>query len=92
MTYTVGPKGQVVISKEIRDKLGIQPGWLALQRLVDGHVELYFVPPEHDGSLAGSLAKYTNVTVGPGEEWTRAREHAWAEGARDKEQHLSEKR
>jgi hypothetical protein len=90
MTYTVGPKGQVVISKAIRDELGVQPGWLALQKLVDGHVELYFLPPEHDQSLVGSLGQYTSVTVGPGEEWTRAREHAWAEAGREKERFLSE--
>jgi AbrB family looped-hinge helix DNA binding protein len=90
MSYTVGSKGQVVISKAIRDELGVQPGWLALQRLVDGHVELYFLPPEHDESLAGSLAKYTDVKVGPGEEWARARDHAWAEAAREKERFLSE--
>jgi len=53
----VGPKGQVVISKEIRDRLGIGPGWLALQRLVDDHVELFFVPPS-DKCWAGSLLPF----------------------------------
>jgi len=41
----VGEKGQVVIDKTIRDRLGIGPGWLAIQRLVDNHVEIYFVGP-----------------------------------------------
>ena len=34
MAYMVGIKGQVVIAKEIRDRLGIEPGWLTLQRLL----------------------------------------------------------
>lgn len=44
MPYLVGPKGQVVIAKEIRERLGIRPGWRVIQRLVDDHVELYFLP------------------------------------------------
>jgi AbrB family looped-hinge helix DNA binding protein len=83
--HKVGPKGQVVIAKEIRDELGIKPGWLALQRVVDGHVEVYFLPPEHDESLKGILAPHSDVTVAPGEAWDRARAKAWAEAARDKE-------
>ena len=82
--HIVGAKGQVVISKEIRERLGIQPGWLTVQRLVDGHVEIYFVPPEHDRSLKGVLAPYTKRHV-PLEEWDRAREAAWEEAARAKE-------
>lgn len=38
----VGTKGQVVVEKAIRDQLGVKPGWQVMQRLVDGHVGLYF--------------------------------------------------
>lgn len=40
VAHVVGHKGQVVIAKEIRDSLGIGPGWVALQRVVDDHVEI----------------------------------------------------
>ena len=76
MPNVVGQKGQVVISKEIRDKLGVEPGWWALQIIVDGHLEIHFVPPEHNRSLLGSLAPYTDVVIQPGEEWDKAREKA----------------
>jgi len=84
LVHKVGPKGQVVISKEIRDRLGVKPGWLVLQRLVDDHVEVYFVPPEHSRSLKGSLAEHVKMSVAPGEEWDQAREGAWVEAAKKK--------
>ncbi len=56
MEHLVGQKGQVVIAKEIRDRLGIGPGWRAIQRIVGDHVELSFVPPRHSRSLRGALA------------------------------------
>ena len=77
MATVVGPKGQVVIEKEIRDRLGVRPGWVALQRVVDDHVEVFFVPPEHRDSLKGSLAGYAKTAVPSGEAWSRAREAAW---------------
>ncbi len=79
MANKVGPKGQIVIEKEIRDRLQVKPGWLAIQAIVDDHVEIHFVPPKRTPSLRGALAKYTSVTVAPGEEWARARERAWEE-------------
>lgn len=85
MAHKVGPKGQIVIAKEIRDRLGVRPGWVALQRVVDDHVEIYFLPPEHRESLLGSLAAHTKITIAPGEEWDRAREQAWGEAAREGE-------
>lgn len=76
MANKVGGKGQVVIDKAIRDQLGIGPGWLTYQRIVDHHVEIYFVTPEHNRSLAGSLAPYTNVYIPLGPEWNKAKERA----------------
>lgn len=86
MANVVGHKGQVVINKKIRDRLGIEPGWLALQRLVDDHVEIYFVPPEHNRSLKGSLAKYISPEVAEslkGLSWQEIREKAWSEAAKE---------
>lgn len=77
MAAKVGAKGQVVIEKAIRDRLGIEPGWIALQHVVDDHVEIHFVPPEHHRSLKGSLAPYTNVCI-PGDDALEAAiERAW---------------
>lgn len=84
MAHVVGPKGQVVIAKEIRDRLGVEPGWLALQRLVNDHVEVYFLPPGHRKSLKGSLAEYAKVRIAPGQEWDRARDTAWRKAATER--------
>ena len=84
MSYLVGPKGQIVISKSIRERLGVKPGWVALQRLVGDRVEVYFLPPEHRDSLKGSLAKYSRTHIPQGEAWENARNAAWETAARDK--------
>ncbi len=81
MAYLVGPKGQVVIAKEIRDQLGVQQGWLALQHVVDDHVELRFVPPEHNESLLGVLAPYITRDFPTEEDLEGAIGEAWAEAA-----------
>ena len=85
MVYAVGPKGQVVIAKELREKLGIEPGWWALQRLVDDHIEIHFFPPEHDRSLFGVLSEYVKEPLSP-ERWNEVRELAWADAIREKGQ------
>ena len=84
MPYIVGSKGQIVISKDIRDRLGVEPGWIAIQRLVGDHVEMYLFPPEHGDSLKGSLRTHLKDKVAAGEEWDAAREAAWAKAASKK--------
>ena len=89
MTYTVGPKGQIVVAKEIRDKLGIEPGWMALQRLEDDHLVVYFLPPEHNRSLLGILAPFVPDDVDD-EDWDRVTEAAWEMAARSRAARLEE--
>jgi bifunctional DNA-binding transcriptional regulator/antitoxin component of YhaV-PrlF toxin-antitoxin module len=81
MAYLVGPKGQIVVAKELRERLGVKPGWIALQRLVGDHIEVRFVPPEHDATLKGSLARHIRAHVAP-ERWDAAREGAWQRASR----------
>lgn len=84
MHYTVGSKGQVVITKEIRDRLGVKAGWIAVQRLAGDHVELYLFPPEHRDSLKGLLRPNLKKQVASGDEWDSAREAAWGKAAKNK--------
>jgi len=90
MSNKVGQKGQLVISKKIRDELGVEPGSLTYQTVVDGHLEIHFFPPEHSRSLLGSLAAFTDVVIQPGEEWDKAREKAWAAAAQERIERLDE--
>jgi bifunctional DNA-binding transcriptional regulator/antitoxin component of YhaV-PrlF toxin-antitoxin module len=83
MAYAVGPKGQVVIAKELRERLGVQPGWVTVQRLAGDHVEVFFVPPEHRQSLKGSLRRYTKVSIPAGRPWGEARAVAWNIAAKE---------
>lgn len=72
-----------MIEKEIRDRLGVRPGWRTLQLLVGDHVEIHFLPPEHERSLAGFLSGYARGRGAGGVGALRdAREAAWGEAAR----------
>ncbi len=76
MPAIVGQKGQVVIEKALRDALGIEPGYVAVQRMMGDHIELYFYPPEHNDSLLGALKGKVQI---PKEEmeWADIRQRAW---------------
>ena len=84
MPTKVGTKGQMVISKEVRDRLGVRPGWFAVQRLVDDHMEVYFLPPEHNRSLKGILAEYI-IDLPSDVGWTQLKEEAWKRAAEERE-------
>lgn len=67
MSSKVGLKGQVVIEKAIRDALEIVPGSIAVQRVVGDHVEMRFLPPEHNESVFGILADHVTRSVSDAE-------------------------
>jgi len=83
MSTTVGTKGQITIEKEIRDALGVAPGWRAFQRVENGHLIMTFRPPRHNESLLGMLADKTSVRIPPGE-FEGAVDRAWEEAVREK--------
>jgi AbrB family looped-hinge helix DNA binding protein len=80
MSTRVGTKGQVVIDREIREQLGIRPGMLAIQQVVDDHVEVRFVPGPHRRSLAGAARPFIRRYPSAGDRDDT--DEAWAEEAR----------
>jgi bifunctional DNA-binding transcriptional regulator/antitoxin component of YhaV-PrlF toxin-antitoxin module len=54
----IGPKGQMVIEKELREQLGIGPGWQAVQAIRGNELVVRFEPPLHHRSLGGIFRNY----------------------------------
>ena len=54
----VGQKYQMVLDRQARRQLGVQPGWIAVQTVAGDHLEVRFLPPEHGESQAGRLKRY----------------------------------
>ena len=76
MTSRLSGDGRITIDQRARRALGVEPGMVAVQVLVAGHLEVHFIPPRHNRSAFGMLA------VRPGTEipsWDVIRERA-AEG------------
>lgn len=86
MASVVGTKGQIVIEKSIREELGVQPGWQALQVAVGDHVEVYFIPPEHEESLLGAARPFIGRQPTPDEDWNEAAAEAAVEDFLQKSQ------
>jgi bifunctional DNA-binding transcriptional regulator/antitoxin component of YhaV-PrlF toxin-antitoxin module len=81
MANVVGSKFQIVIDREARKKLGIEPGAVAIQRVVGDRLEIQFLPPEHNRSLAGVLKREGRPPV---EDLEAAIEEAFELEMRDK--------
>ena len=64
VTGKVGPKGQIVIPKEFRDKLGIKPGGTVFIDLRDGVIEIEFAWDD----IAESFKYFAKFPVQPGME------------------------
>jgi len=79
-----------VIEKELRDQLGIGPGWTTIQEVVDDHLEVRFIPPPHRRSLFGVLAPYTAQRFPTEEELQQAIEEAWEIRATEVMSHLDD--
>ena len=55
-------KGQIVIPKEIRERLGITPGKKLLFRIVDDHAEITPLPDDPITTLRGTLKGGPSLT------------------------------
>lgn len=80
MNGTVGPNGELTLDPGVIEVLGIEPGSLAFQRVVDGHLEIHFVSVPHPGSLLGRLRPYISEEVldrVSRMEWHAIEEEAW---------------
>jgi bifunctional DNA-binding transcriptional regulator/antitoxin component of YhaV-PrlF toxin-antitoxin module len=51
----VSERGQITIDLGARKQLGVQPGMIAYQRVVDERLEVLFLPAPHSRSLSGVL-------------------------------------
>ncbi len=83
MSTVVGQKGQVTIEQPIRETLGIEPGWRAMQRVENGEVVIRFLPPKHNRSLAGVLSAATTVREPTEDGLRRAIAESWPSGDAD---------
>jgi bifunctional DNA-binding transcriptional regulator/antitoxin component of YhaV-PrlF toxin-antitoxin module len=62
MTSQVSERGQITIDRTAREQLGVRPGMIAYQRVVDGHLEVLFLPAPHRRSLYGAFHKQGEQT------------------------------
>lgn len=55
MVSKVSERGQITIDRKARQELKVEPGMIAHQRVVNGRLEIVFLPAPHTRSLFGVL-------------------------------------
>lgn len=81
MSNVVGERYQITIDRALRERLGIEPGDLAVERVEDGLLVVEFMPRPHDRSLLGILKSDAKV---PGSTDSAAeKEAAWQARSRE---------
>lgn len=75
MANVVGERFQITIDRHVRRELGIRPGDMAVERVVDGRLVIDFVPKPHRESQFGIFRR---SGVGPITDWEGVRDRAWA--------------
>lgn len=63
MSNIVGERYQITIGKGVRKELGVQPGDLAIEQVVDGRLVVSFVPRAHRESVLGILREPGGVAI-----------------------------
>jgi len=58
---TVGERYQVVIERDVRRELGVQPGDRAVETIEAGRLVITFLPARHRRSLLGRLAGQSSI-------------------------------
>jgi AbrB family looped-hinge helix DNA binding protein len=61
---TTSPKGQVVIPKREREKIGIKPGSKVAVEVVNDHIEIHPLPDDPAGFLCGIFKDYHGSLTG----------------------------
>jgi hypothetical protein len=69
----VSTRGQITIDRSARSALAVKPGMVAVQLVVDGHLEVHFIPGPHRRSLFGILPPRQPTTA---EDWEATEDRA----------------
>jgi AbrB family looped-hinge helix DNA binding protein len=77
MSSLVGTRGRITIDKEIRQRLGLKPGWRVFQRIEGNTVVLEFSAPRHQRSSSGLLSGKTYRTFQTDDDLYAAIEDSW---------------